>query len=304
MVNHSAAPSAYYDEEPDGSMTLQIRPSSSFQHNAEVCISYGKAKPAAEMLFSWGFIDEESSSQKFTLPIEPFSDDPLAKAKLHIFDGSPTVSFALEGSECHWASSFVYLMCLNEEDGLEFRVLQDFTGERQLKLFWQEEDVTEKAGGFADLIEDHPLRALFELRAVAVLQEAVADQVERLESAPGTEQLEPLIDAEIVERDFVEIIATLKRKEAGLLAAAASTLELQVGTHSSQRFCSQLRPRLFPRNMIRNRFKACNDANVRFVYQKQQLLEDEAVVTYLGSTEAAQNEQAASSPANGDVDFS
>lgn len=230
MVNHSAAPSAYYDEEPDGTMTLQIHPSFNFQHNAEVCISYGKAKPAAEMLFSWGFIDKESSSQKLTLPIEPFSDDPLAKAKLHIYHGSPTVSFALEGAECRWTSPFVYLMCLNEDDGVEFCVLQDSSGGRQLRLFWQEKDVTDKAGDFEELIENHPLRALFKLRAVAVLQEAVADQVEKLESAPGAEQLEPLIDAEIVERNIVEVIAVLKGKEAGLLSAAASTLGLQVRT--------------------------------------------------------------------------
>lgn len=228
MINHSAAADAYYDEDSEGTVSLHIRPGISVPESEEICISYGESKPAAEMLFSYGFIDEDSLSQQLTLPVEPFPDDPLAKAKLRVFNGPPTVTFVLDGTECHWDSPFAHLMCLNEEDGLEFRILQDPTGERQLRLFWQEDDVTDDAGSFEDLTDGHDLQALFRLRVVAMLQELVATQIARLGSAPDATELRPLLDAEIIQRDFVESAAILKRKETGLLAAAASTLEDQV----------------------------------------------------------------------------
>ncbi len=228
MINHSGTPTAYYEQDPEGTVALHIRSASAVRDTEEICISYGEAKPAAEMLFSYGFIDEQSPAQQLTLSIEPFADDPLAKAKLHVFDGPSTATFIYDGTDCRWHSPFAHLMCLNEEDGLEFRILQDPSGGRQLRLFWQETDVTEDAHSFEEWTQDHPLRALFALRVVAILQELVVSQTERLGSAPDFEDIRPLLDADIIQRDYVESVAVLKRKEAGLLEAAASMLEVQV----------------------------------------------------------------------------
>lgn len=238
MVNHSGAATAYYEEETSGDVSLRIRPGANVPVGEEINISYGDSKPAAEMLFSYGFIDPGSQARQLTLRLEGFPDDPLAMAKQRVFGGAPVVTLRQtepgvgEGTPRLWESPFVHLMCLNEEDGLDFRILQDDAGDRQLRLFWQDEDVTERADDFEALLESHPLKALFQLRAVSVIQEQAANQLDKLEAAPSGEQLEPLISAEIIDRDVVNLVAILKNFEKSVLEAVVSELEAEVRTRS------------------------------------------------------------------------
>ncbi|KAJ6783163.1 hypothetical protein PWT90_03734 [Aphanocladium album] len=271
MVNHSASATAYYEEETSGSVSLRIRPGTTVPVGEEINISYGDSKSAAEMLFSYGFIDPDCKTRQLTLHLESFPDDPLAMAKQRVFGEAPVVTLRqIEGDESSgkaWESSFVYLMCLNEEDGLDFRILQDDAGDRQLRLFWQEEDVTEQANDFETLLQDHPLQALFQLRAVSVVQERAASQLEKLEAAPSGSQLEPLVAAEIIDEEHVNVVSTLKDIERTVLEAVVAELE----------------------------------------EEKSRLVEHESVVAYFGSMEDDQNELAQDdtwAPANDEVDFS
>ncbi|KAG8419649.1 hypothetical protein J3458_004502 [Metarhizium acridum] len=232
MVNHSSKATAYYEEDDNDHVVLLIRPGCQVRSGEEATISYGDAKPASEMLFSYGFIDPNNIVEKLTLRLDPFPDDPLAKAKLRTFNGGPTLTISrkdTEGSQgassVVWRSPFVYLMVLNQEDGLSFQLLQDTAGDRQLRLFWQGEDVTDQAEDFETLIQGHDLCPVFKLRAVTVLHEKVGEQLTRISRGPSDNELEPLQAAGLLRAECIAAARILKDVESRLLAHALEALE-------------------------------------------------------------------------------
>ncbi|KAF5702698.1 SET domain-containing protein [Fusarium globosum] len=229
MANHSHSQTAYYDEDDEDNIVLLSRPGMEISIGDEVNISYGEKSPA-EMIFSYGFIDRESTVEELTLPLESLADDPLAKAKLHIFRGSPTLKLSRSDGEISWQCPFVYLMCLNEEDGLEFRVLQGTNGDRELRLFWQEEDATARAKDFGDLIKNHPLCQIFRLRAVSVLHEVVTDHLMQLSSEISHDELEPLLRAGQIRDGRLQLAQKLRETESSVLESAVIALDEQVCT--------------------------------------------------------------------------
>ncbi|KAI6781701.1 SET domain-containing protein-like protein [Emericellopsis cladophorae] len=265
MANHSYDPEAYYDEDSDGDIEILLRPGYSVDPGKEVTISYGKLKRASEMLFSYGFIDKAYSTDEMTLMVRSFEDDPLSRAKEHIFGGMPTVQLRRTDGVLKWHSPFLHLMCLNEEDGLDFRILQDNEGGRQLRMFWQDKDVTERAADFEELTREHELCSVFRLRAVSILLQQMVDQLGRLRRAPQYEDGNPIhVDASDLRPVCVQAAATLKEIEGSLLEATVAALEKE----------------------------------------QQDLLADERVKAYLGSMEEAPMGTAPSNAANEDVDFS
>ena len=225
MANHSAGANAYYEQDTDGTVTLLLRPDFKVEEGAEVTISYGTVKSAAEMLFSYGFIDEESDTNVVVLPLEPFEDDPLGKAKVATFAGMPTVRISLLEGKIEWESPFLYLMCLNEEDGLEFKVLQQNDGSRsQLRVFWQGADVTEQTTTFEALISAHELEYVFRLRVVALLQDHIRQPLERLyESEDAVQSL-----ASTLNTQCQSAALQLRKAEAKLLEQAFTSVNMQV----------------------------------------------------------------------------
>ena len=222
MINHSSNASTYYDEDLKDDVVLLPRPGLSISQGRELTISYGDTKSAAEMLFSYGFIDPESSTQSLVLPLEPFDDDPLAKAKLVGFGEAPKVRVVRDGDSVVWESPFVHLMCVNEEDGLEFRVLQDTEGDRQLRVFWRGDDVTNQTKKFESLIRSHPLSVVFRLRIVTVVQERLQTQLELAqmygsETNPGN-----------VREECLEAAQLLRRIETSILESAVDFLDKEV----------------------------------------------------------------------------
>ncbi|OBS28914.1 hypothetical protein FPOA_02849 [Fusarium poae] len=263
MANHSHHPTAYYDEDDKDDVVLLVRSGAKVSAGEEVSISYGEKNPA-EMLFSYGFIDSESTVEGLNLPVKVLPDDPLGKAKLHIFGRSPSLKLSRSDGQIDWQCPFAYLMCLNEEDGLEFKVLQGEDGGRELRLFWQEEDVTEQVGHFEDLIKNHALCQIFRLRVVSVLHEVVSDHLAELSSEISHDQLEPLRRDGLVRDGRLQAAEKLRAIEAGVLESAAVAMDKQ-RTH---------------------------------------LFADDHVVAYLGSMEASQNRQASGDEANDEDDFS
>lgn len=231
LANHSHEPNALYDETSGGDAVLLPRTGCATDRGGEITISYGAAKSAAEMLFSYGFIDDNEINSEMTLPLEASEDDPLARAKLHAYEGSPAVRLSRTEGSVEWNSKFVHLAILNEEDGLEFRIQQDMSGGRQLRVFWQEQDVTSQAGDFESLTQSHPLRPIFRLRAVAVLQERVQQQLERIQNGPIAETVGavPSGGSPGLRVDCVNAAKLLRETEAALLRDAVASLEDQVG---------------------------------------------------------------------------
>ncbi|KAF5615491.1 SET domain protein [Fusarium sp. NRRL 52700] len=229
MANHAHSQTAYYDEDDDHNIVLLSRPGMEMSIGDEVNISYGEKSPA-EMIFNYGFIDTESTVEELTLPLESLADDPLGKAKLHIFRGLPALKLSRSDGEISWQCPFVYLMCLNEEDGIEFRVLQGTNGDRELRLFWQEEDATARANDCEDLIKNHPLCQIFRLRAVSVLHEVVTHHLMQLSSEISHDELEPLRRAGQIRDGRLQLAQKLRETEASVLESAAIALDEQVRT--------------------------------------------------------------------------
>ncbi|CAH0014329.1 unnamed protein product [Clonostachys rhizophaga] len=229
MANHSDAPNAYYEETADGEVVLVLRPESTASCGDEVTISYGAAKSAAEMLFSYGFIDRSTAKEEITLTLDPLASDPLAQAKVHVYGRSPLVRLTRTkgAAAVSWHSPFVYLMCVNEEDGLEFKLLQDNAGGRELRVFWQDEDVTSKIDDFESHIQTHDLHSVFQLRVVSVLQQLVEAQLEQTRSSPIPEQEHDASSRHAGGADYVRIVATLREMECSLLEEAMASLAEQ-----------------------------------------------------------------------------
>ncbi|KAK3947510.1 hypothetical protein QBC32DRAFT_270632 [Pseudoneurospora amorphoporcata] len=265
MINHSTNASAYYDENTKDEVILLPRPDSKVSSGEEVTISYGDAKPAAEMLFSYGFIDPQATVESLVLPLEPFEDDPLEKAKLFAFKDLPKVHVAHNqgSSAVSWNSPFAYLMCVNEEDGLDFRVLQDSEGGRQLRVFWREEDVTDRIGDFETLIQSHEVPTLIKLRVVTVVQERLQQQLERAQSFADLSSL-PIGDVDSLRDECRQAASLLRSIETGLLEVVIEDLEKE----------------------------------------RHMLLADENVVAYLGSMETAESELIGEEASNEPEDFS
>jgi hypothetical protein len=225
MANHSWCANAYYEQNSDNSVALLLRPDMEIGDGAEVTISYGTSKSAAEILFSYGFIDEQSDANAIVLTLEPFGDDPLGKAKLAAFAGRPVVRISMFEGKIEWESPFLYLMCLNEEDGLDFKILQQNDGSRsQLRVFWQGADVTEQTTTFETLISSHELEEIFKLRVVALLHDRIRQQLERLYESEDTVQS----IASIVDGKYPTAVMQLRKAEARVLEATFAAVDMQV----------------------------------------------------------------------------
>lgn len=187
MANHHENTNSYYEEAIQGEVQLLPRPGQVLKAGDEVTITYGSEKPAAEMLFSYGFLDPSSKAGGLRLNISPLPDDPLGKAKVHIFGGKTFLELKAANDKTEWSCPFAYLACLNEEDGLGFRLLQASDGSQELRVFWQEEDVTNNTESFEDLIASHELCDIYRLRVNMVVSQRLQEQLENLAISPSSD---------------------------------------------------------------------------------------------------------------------
>lgn len=235
MANHSVDPNAFYDRSKSGEeLLLLLRPDRKVNTGDEITISYGEVKSAAEMLFSYGFIDSSiTSTTELMLNLQPMGEDPLGEAKLFAFPGAPSVKIIEDDVGVRWSSSFIYLMCLNEEDGLEFKLTQHTDGTAgSLHTFFNDADVSEKTACFEELTAAHPLHDVFTLRCVAILQDLIQSQIERLYASEDTAQFlgmlpenadvaTPVLHLRVLETNLLERVFVMLDDQVG---AAAHTL--------------------------------------------------------------------------------
>lgn len=238
MANHSPTPMARYDESDDHEAVLVLRHDASIVSGDEVTITYGEDKSAAEILFSYGFIDTETSARHLVLPVPVLDDDPLLRAKLYSFGGPPMAKLWLEGDKPGWKSPFAYFLCLNEEDGLEFRTLQEVSGARQLRVFWQEEDVTDRVDEFQSLTAGHPMSAIFRLRVVSVIEELAGTHLDRMKAAAMSAEDEVLREVHGEPRRECAILAgALREAEFLILETVLEALQEEVRVPDRPCFC-------------------------------------------------------------------
>jgi hypothetical protein len=133
------------------------------------------------MIFSYGFLEKKRiSAKQIFLDLDIPNDDPLKMAKklfckaatsgIWVFD-APTMETGSTG----WDSPFVWWVCVNEEDGLEFELLQTNDGDRELKVSWKGKEIRDPSELKALLTTD-PLWDIFQLRAVVTVLDRLESQ--------------------------------------------------------------------------------------------------------------------------------
>lgn len=251
FANHADAEKANAYFEIDGEdVVLHLRPGKEWMDGEEVCIDYSdSAKSAAEFVFAYGFIPAGMrSAGGMLLPLQCSEDDPLGCAKDMVW--APAFSRGVKisetsgaGDKVEWESEWVYLVVANEEDGLEFQVLQMNDGERQLQVLLdgEELDLATRPGRVKELLERKEMWKIFELRAVATVKAAVDDALSRLLGGRHALEEEEGIEC----RPQMWSVGTrLRELEETLLLKAAETLAEEVSSTPTRYLHSHRSPPL------------------------------------------------------------
>ncbi|EAW07477.1 SET domain-containing protein [Aspergillus clavatus NRRL 1] len=227
MANHASEDSvkARYDESSTEDALLQLRQGRRICSGEEVTISYGSEKPASEMVFSYGFVENERTDAKqIFLDLEIPDDDPLRMAKQMFCKEAPGVrvcrstSTSPDSGQITWDSPFVWWACVNEEDGLNFTVAQTTDGGRELRASWKGEDM-DVPSRLKGLLSADPLWDIYQLRAVVLILERLETQLVVLRE---TEKLVSEINSNedmraLFRPDVLATVSKLRKLEADLL---------------------------------------------------------------------------------------
>jgi hypothetical protein len=187
------------------------------------------------MVFSYGFIEAGvTDARQLFLDLDIPEDDPLKPAKKMVCDDAPGVrlfslppsSVETAGRRTDWESPFIWWACVNEEDGLVFRVLQSNDGDRELKVFWKETEL-KSSDRLPELLKADPMWDVFQLRATLIILERVETQFSLLqESQEIIERREgPSVAASV--RDTA---MALRKLEGEFYVQAMQDLEAKVRT--------------------------------------------------------------------------
>ncbi|KAF2424909.1 hypothetical protein EJ08DRAFT_652230 [Tothia fuscella] len=175
-------------------------------------------------MFSYGFLEEGvSSARELFLDLQIPNDDPLALAKKRVSTSAPGIKIYEDGDEVQWYSDFLYLVCVNEEDGLDFRLLQTNDGDREIQAQWKGSDLHDPSK-LQEVLQKDTMWEVFQLRAIALVQQRVEEQLQLLVDTTDVVILETGNDRPV--RDGPRHLATQLRKlERTLLEKAFKNLE-------------------------------------------------------------------------------
>ncbi|KIX96138.1 uncharacterized protein Z520_07916 [Fonsecaea multimorphosa CBS 102226] len=226
MANHAS--DNHYNarfevDEDSGSVLLVVRDDRVVHRGDEITIMYG-CGGACEMIFSYGFLDEHASSaREIFLNLSIPSDDPLRLAKIRCAQEAPGVRIYVDDSDqVRWESTFVWWACINEEDGLDFRVEQTIYGDTELQALWKDNALPADTILQSILLADR-LRDIFVLRAVVTIQTRIEEQGSRL--AESEEEYNNTVRSDQVRDSVYGAVGNLRRLELELLTRAYETLE-------------------------------------------------------------------------------
>ncbi|KAF1967888.1 SET domain-containing protein [Bimuria novae-zelandiae CBS 107.79] len=221
MANHASghATAALYETDDDGNALLELRQGKYISPGEEITITYGDDKGACENIFSYGFIEDTMSSAKVMfLNLDVPDDDPLRPAKIYVCNTAPGFRLVHKEDTVEWEGDFVWLVVVNEEDGIDFKVRQTVDGEKEIQAFWKESELND-ASKIRAYLEKDPLWEVFQLRAVVLMQGRVHAQIERLHVVGSPER-----EGTVRERPW-HLAARLRTLELELLRKTAEILD-------------------------------------------------------------------------------
>ncbi|KAF2029249.1 SET domain-containing protein [Setomelanomma holmii] len=223
MANHASgdATGALYETDEDGNGLLLLWDNKTISDGGEVTITYGDDKGACENIFSYGFLEDNMTSAKVMfLHLDIPDDDPLRPAKIFVSVAAPGFRMFDKADSVDWESDFIWLVVVNEEDGLDFKIRQTTDGKREIQAFWKERELNDTTN-LRQYLEEDPAWDVFQLRATVLLQNRLEAQIEVAQAAQ-----EVLPDASV--RDVPRRLAErLRSLELDMLQRASSAFEYQ-----------------------------------------------------------------------------
>lgn len=186
---------------------------------------YGDDKGACENIFSYGFLEDSMDSAKVMfLDVEIPDDDPLRPAKMFVSTAAPGFRLYDKAEGVDWESDFIWLVIVNEEDGLDFKVRQTIDGKREIQALWRDGELDDTSKLREYLLGD-PLWDVYQLRATVLLQSRVDAQIEVLQAS------EPLRKDQSIRAGPWRLADRLRALELKMLERAVEAFESQVRKH-------------------------------------------------------------------------
>lgn len=243
MANHASgeATAALYETDGNGNGLLLLREGKTIAEGGEITItqvpdircpirmhanwnSYGDDKGACENIFSYGFLEDGVTSAKVMfLDLDIPDDDPLRPAKVFVSTAAPGFRLFDKGDSIGWESDYIWLVVINEEDGLDFRVRQTIDGKREIQAFWKERELDDTSK-IREYLQEDAAWDVYQLRATVLLQSRVEGQMETIQAMQGLTQ-------ELTVRDIPwRLSDRLRSLELEMLERAALVLDSQVRT--------------------------------------------------------------------------
>ncbi|KAL1593473.1 hypothetical protein SLS59_009354 [Nothophoma quercina] len=223
MANHASgdATAALYETDSDGDGLLLLRESKKIGKEGEVTITYGDDKGACENIFSYGFLEDNMTSAKVMfLSLDIPDDDPLRPAKIFVSTAAPGFRIFDKAGGIDWESDFIWLVIVNEEDGLDFRIKQTVDGKREIEALWKDERLDDTSK-LREYLHGDPLWDIYQLRATVLLQGRVEEQIETLQQTG-----EPQKNSTMREEPF-NLAKRLRTLELEMLERAMGAFEEQ-----------------------------------------------------------------------------
>ena len=150
-------------------------------------------------------------------------DDPLRPAKIFVSTAAPGFRIFDKESHIEWESDFIWLVVINEEDGLDFKVRQTIDGKREIQAFWKDKELDTMK--LREHLHEDPAWDIYQLRATVLLQQRVEMQIDTLQQTQNVKR-----EASIRDVPW-RLAARLRRLELDMLEHTLSTLEHQVSTY-------------------------------------------------------------------------
>jgi hypothetical protein len=120
-------------------------------------------------------------------------DDPLRPAKVFVNTAAPGFRIFEKDNSIDWESDFIWLVVVNEEDGLDFKIRQTIDGKREIQAFWKERELGDTSKMREHLQKD-PAWDVFQLRATVLTQNRLEVQVGTIQAAQGLTQQNSIRD--------------------------------------------------------------------------------------------------------------
>lgn len=238
LANHCAGEDtiALYEKDADGNACLLLRDEKSVRKGEEITITYGDQKGACEMLFSYGFLEQErDSAETLFLSLMIPDTDPYRKAKAVVANCAPGAKLTDAGKgDIDWSGPFIWLLCVTAEDGLRFELARTVDGEDdEMHAFFGEVELTGGAEQLHNLLHATDIWEVYYLRAVALLQQRVFDQMQILYGSQEDMEAVGHGKGTEIRTTCYEQAMQLRRLEFELLEQAYEVFEKQVCFQSS-----------------------------------------------------------------------